>query len=46
MLEPDAEVHGRVRGEVHELIHGDRVKAMVVDIEAEKPSGEVKVEGS
>ena len=46
MLESDAEVHGRVGGEVHELVHGGRVKATVVDIEAEKPSREVKAEGS
>ena len=46
MLEPNAEVHGGVGSEVHQLVHGGRVKAVVVHIEAEKPSREVKAESS
>ena len=46
MFKPDAEVHGRVGGKVDELVHGGGVKALVVDVEAEKPSREVVTKSS
>ena len=46
VLEPNAEVHGGVGGEVHQLVHGGRVKTVVVHVEAEKPTREVKAESS